>query len=271
LSLARERPEIGQFRAARELRERGIQLSPSGVRNIWKRHGLETAYQRLMERERAGGSRAPALNEGQRALLKRARVSRRIFSGTNGEVDSSGGVRREHLISAAARVFSEKGYEGASLREICAAAGILPGSLYYHFRSKEDLFVTVHSEGFGQLSEGVDRAIATESDSWRRLEAACAEHLKQLVNGNDIALVAAKSQYRTARPAVQRRLDRDREAYERRFRDLMEALDLPADVDRSLLRLALLGALNWTQIWYRPGKKTPAEIAHHLIQKIIRH
>ena len=62
----------------------------------------------------------------------------------------------------------------ASLREICAAAGILPGSLYYHFKSKEDLFVSLHAEGFRQLNEAVDTAIARESDPWSRLEAACA-------------------------------------------------------------------------------------------------
>ena len=57
---------------------------------------------------------------------------------------------------------------------------------------------------------------------------------------------------------------------EARFRELISALPLPTDVDRTLLRLTLLGAVNWTRIWYRPGKRTPAEIAHHLVNKILR-
>jgi putative proteasome-type protease len=43
LALAKERPEMGKVRAARELRGRGIQLSPSAVHTIWTRHGLVMA------------------------------------------------------------------------------------------------------------------------------------------------------------------------------------------------------------------------------------
>ena len=54
------------------------------------------------------------------------------------------------------------------------------------------------------------------------------------------------------------------------FRQLITALPLPPDADKSLLRLTLLGAINWTRIWYRPGKRTPAQIAHHLVNKVLR-
>jgi hypothetical protein len=36
------------------------------------------------------------------------------------------------------------------------------------------------------------------------------------------------------------------------------------------MRTARCGAINWTRIWYRPGKRTPAQIAHHLVQKVLR-
>jgi hypothetical protein len=41
-------------------------------------------------------------------------------------------------------------------------------------------------------------------------------------------------------------------------------------VDRSLLRMQLLGSLNWTRTWYRPGKKKPSEIARHLVATLRR-
>jgi TetR/AcrR family transcriptional regulator, cholesterol catabolism regulator len=268
LALARQRPELGVVRAARELRKRGVRLSPSGVREIWGRHNLGTSYERLLSRRREGNGEDAALSESQRALLQRMRVSRRLIQQAGAEAAASG--RREQLIAAAARVIGAKGYERASLQEICAAAGILPGSLYYHFKSKEDLFIKVHAEGFCQLNEAVDRAVAAESDPWRRLEAACAAHLELLVASDDLSLVAGTSLFHLAEPALQRRLNRDRISYEERFRAMIAALPLPREVDQTLLRLTLFGALNWTRVWYQPGRKTPAEIARHLVHTVMR-
>jgi AcrR family transcriptional regulator len=268
LALARQRPELGVVRAARELRKRGVRLSPSGVREIWARHDLGTSYERLLSRKREGNGEDAALSEAQRALLQRMRVSRRLIQQAGAEAAGSG--RREQLFSAAARVIGAKGYERASLQEICAAAGILPGSLYYHFKSKEELFIKVHAEGFRQLNQAVDRTVAAESDPWRRLEAACAAHLELLVASDDVSLVAGTSLFHSAEPALQRRLNRDRIAYEERFRAMIAALPLPREVDQTLLRLTLFGALNWTKVWYQPGRKTPAEIARHLVHTVMR-
>ena len=259
---------MGKVRAARELRSRGIQLSPSRVHAIWRQNGLASSYQRLMSRRRDGRGERTSLSESQRARLQRARVSRRLIG--KARAGASSDVRREQLMLAAARVLNEKGYEAASLREICAAAGILPGSLYYHFKSKEDLFVSLHAEGFRQLNEAVDTAIARESDAWSRLEAACAAHLTLLVGAADVSLVGGTSLFHRARSPLQRRLNRDRDAYEERFRQMIAALRLPAQVDQTLVRLNLLGALNWTRNWYRPGRKSPRELAHQLVQKILR-
>ena len=253
---------MGKVRAARELRDRGVHLSASAVHSIWKLHGLATSYDRL----RRGGA---ALSESQRARLRRATISRRVTAraGANG---SAYHPRREELLAAAAKIFSARGYEGASLREICAAAGILAGSMYHHFSSKEDLFVSVHAEGFRHLNEVVDRALEGKAQPWARLEAAIGAHLGELVERTDVVAVTSASLFHMQGSHLQRRLNRQREAYELRFRKLIQALPLPPEVDRSLLRLTLLGAINWTRIWYRPGKRTPAQIAHHLVQKVLR-
>jgi len=268
LALAKEHPEMGKVRAARELGSRGIHVSPSGVHAIWKQSGLASAYQRLMLRRREGRGERSSLSDSQRALLQRVRVSRRLIG--KAAASASSDLRREQLMLAAARVLTEKGYEGASLREICAAAGILPGSLYYHFKSKEDLFVTLHAEGFRQLNDAVDTAIAREGSPWSRLEAACAAHLTLLVSAEYVSLVGGTSLFHPARSPLQRRFNRDRDAYEERFRQMIAALRLPPDVDQTLLRLNLLGALNWTHHWYRPGRKSPKDLAHELVQNILR-
>jgi AcrR family transcriptional regulator len=270
LALAGEHPEFGKVRAARELNKRGIKVSPSAVHLVWKEHGLSSTYERLLKRRREA-SDSGALSESQMSLLRRKRTMRRVVdtSSSNSEVPA-GTSRRDALISAAARILGEVGYERATLQMICNAAGILATSLYHHFKSKEDLFIAAHEAGFRQLNDAVNAAVAQHTDPWARLEAACAAHIRLVVAGPDVSLVSGASPFLSAPQALQRRLNRDRYAYEARFRLLVEALDLPAEVDRSLLRLYILGALNWTRLWYQPGKRDPKSLAHQLVQVILR-
>ena len=51
--------------------------------------------------------------------------------------------RRTRIIEAAAELFSERGFDGASNREIARAAGISPGLIYWYFRDKDELFLHV--------------------------------------------------------------------------------------------------------------------------------
>ena len=50
---------------------------------------------------------------------------------------------RDRLIKAAIEEFSENGYAKASLRQICAKAGVTTGALYFFFKGKEELFNTI--------------------------------------------------------------------------------------------------------------------------------
>ena len=170
--------------------------------------------------------------------------------------------RRQALLEAAARHFRQRGYSGAALRDIADAAGMLAGSIYYYFPSKEDLFVAVHGEGVRRISAAVDAAASAESDPWRRLEAAMAAHLEALLEGGDFAQVVIRDL-----PAEVPRepLVALRDGYEDRFRHLIGALPLEAGSDRGTLRLMLLGALNWSRVWYRPAGDPPARIAEKFV------
>lgn len=57
--------------------------------------------------------------------------------------------RRDEILAGALAVFSEKGFEGASVKEIAQRAGVAPGLLYHYFESKEDLlFATLERYAF---------------------------------------------------------------------------------------------------------------------------
>jgi len=65
---------------------------------------------------------------------------------------------REAILKAAVRLFAEKGYTGASTREICQAAGITKPVLYYHFRGKEHLYQELIIDCFSQHQKVLLRA-----------------------------------------------------------------------------------------------------------------
>lgn len=50
---------------------------------------------------------------------------------------------RERLLREAARLFAERGVDGVPTREICAAAGVNPGAIHYHFGDKDGLYAEV--------------------------------------------------------------------------------------------------------------------------------
>src|SRR2546427_10521338 len=59
---------------------------------------------------------------------------------------------RKELLSASARLFRQKGFDGTSIRDISSAAGMQSGSPFYHFKTKQDILVAVMEEG---LTEGL--------------------------------------------------------------------------------------------------------------------
>jgi hypothetical protein len=73
----------------------------------------------------------------------------RLFerSGAGGLIDDQ--ESRERILLAAARLFANKGYAGAAVREIVDAAGVTKPTLYYYFKNKEELYVQLMDRAMG--------------------------------------------------------------------------------------------------------------------------
>ena len=169
------------------------------------------------------------------------------------------------VLDAAARRFREKGYASTSMRDIATACGMLAGSLYYHFPSKEALLVAVYGEGVAHIRSAVAATLDRDGDPWERLENACAAHLDALLSGSDYAQVVVRVRPDDA-PEVAAELTALRDEYERTFAHAISALPLARSADRRTLKLMLLGALNWSQTWYRPGRDSPAVVARRFVR-----
>ncbi len=263
LRLAREEPELGQAAVAERLRAAGLQISPSGVRYIWQKHSLETTVKRLQALINESDAGAAALTENQQRRLARGEAA---ADGAGGEDEP---VERGRLIlNAAAELFSEQGYDRTSIRDIARKVGLLPGSVYHHFPSKEELFLAVHREGFRRVHARVVEAAAGGGDPWDRLRRACEVHVEGIVAGSPVDRITGHSLAMTGNDQLLARIQPARDKYEKVFRDLIDALPLRPGTDRSLLRLFLLGGMNWVYLWYREGRSTPQEIADKMVEMV---
>lgn len=65
----------------------------------------------------------------------------------------SADATRERILAAAVELFADRSFEGATTREIAAAAGVSQPSLNYHFQSKDDLWRAAVASLFAQLDE----------------------------------------------------------------------------------------------------------------------
>lgn len=169
------------------------------------------------------------------------------------------------LLDAAARRFAERGFAATTMRDIAGGAHMLPGSLYYHFPSKDHLLVAVYEAGVRELDEAVAAATAGVRDPWAALQAGCTAHLQALLRDSDYAQVLIRVLPSDV-PLFADTLATLRERYEARWRGLVDALPLAPHTDRGALRLMLLGALNWSRFWFRPdGHHTPAQLARRFV------
>lgn len=178
--------------------------------------------------------------------------------------------RRQNVLDAAAHHFCAHGYDAASMRDIADAAGLLVGSLYHHFASKEDLFINVFEEGLRRSTVAVMAALQIRREPWAQLEAACVAHVEVILSNDNFVRIADYEFPFQHSANVRRRIIPKRDAYEAIFDGLLENVPLRRGVDRKYLRLTLFGAMGWTLIWYRPGRDSPTVIAKRIVDIVRR-
>ena len=85
---------------------------------------------------------------------------------------------RDRIVSSALRCFAEKGYAGASLREIAEAARTTKPMIYYYFNSKEGLYISTLGDLLQQFAEAIDRATSPEDGPVEKLRSFCDAYLR---------------------------------------------------------------------------------------------
>jgi TetR/AcrR family transcriptional regulator, cholesterol catabolism regulator len=174
--------------------------------------------------------------------------------------------RRRELLAIAARLFAEKGFRNTTVRDIADAAGILSGSLYHHFDSKEsmvdEILSTFQTELFGQY----DEILASDADPLVKLERAVLVSFDAIDKHRDeVAIFQNDAAYLMTFDRFAYLGDRNRQSREVWLTLLQGGIDAGAlreDLDLELTYRFIRDTI-WVAVsWYRPGgRRTHSEIA----------
>lgn len=89
------------------------------------------------------------------------------------------------IFKSALTVFSKNGYEGSTMDDIAEAAEVAKGTLYYHFKSKEEIFKYIIKEGMMLIKEEIEFISHREDDPLMRLKALCRVQLCLVYENRD--------------------------------------------------------------------------------------
>jgi AcrR family transcriptional regulator len=182
-------------------------------------------------------------------------------------------TRRAELIAAASRLFKEQGYERTTVRDLAQAVGMQSGSLFYHFRTKEEMLVAVMAAGIGELTDRLEDALAEAKTPLDRLKTLFRVHLQTLLGDDKGALSVLLYEWPSLSDKARAELIKLRNGYEKDWQDVLDEAATAGLVhkDTRLLRKLLLGGLHWTIQWYKPdGGKTPSELADAMLELVLK-
>lgn len=165
--------------------------------------------------------------------------------------------RREELLRIAARLFAEKGFKNTTVRDIADAAGILSGSLYHHFDSKESMVDEILRSFQDELFAAYDEILASPDDARTKLERAVRLSFDAIhEHGAEVAIFQNEADHLGALGRFGYLAERNAQSRAVWMTLLQEGVDtgvLRADLDLTLTYRFIRDTV-WVAVrWYRPG------------------
>ena len=182
---------------------------------------------------------------------------------STGSGSGNGNTRREELLAIAGRLFAERGFRNTTVRDIADAAGILSGSLYHHFDSKESIVDELLDTFQQQLFDEYDEILAGDRSPRQKLEAVVRasfaaidrHHSEVAIFQNDAGFLAGFERF----GYLTDRNERFRALWTGLLREGVAAGELRADLDVELVYRFVRDTV-WVAVnWYRPGGPMSAD------------
>jgi TetR/AcrR family transcriptional regulator, cholesterol catabolism regulator len=172
---------------------------------------------------------------------------------------------QDAIIAAAAKVFSTRGYHAATVQDIADEVGILKGSLYHHFQSKEELLYLVVKEPIARLYRTVEEIVGADLRASEKLRRAIFAHLEAFGEHYPhlfVYLHETEDVKRRFRATTQLSPKQYERLWEQILREGMKNGEFRPGLDVQVVSYGLLGMVNWLYKWYDPrGRLSVREVA----------
>ena len=175
----------------------------------------------------------------------------------------------------AARVFYEKGYDGASMQDIAKAVGLTKAGLYHHVASKDRLLFEIMNYGMDILDEAVLEKVKRIADPREKLRQTIIGHIDLIVRARDQEITVILHENRSLKKAFRKKLNARKKDYIQYLEGLIAQVQAQAGghplVSPRLASFALLGIINWLYQWYSPeGPVKQNELAQTYVDFFFR-
>jgi AcrR family transcriptional regulator len=180
---------------------------------------------------------------------------------------------RGKLLQTAAHLFRSKGYERTTVRDLAGAVGIQSGSIFHHFKSKDEILRAVMEETIVYNTALMRAALAESSDIRERVLGLIRCELQSIMGGTGEAMGVLVYEWRSLSDESQAYILSLRDTYEQIWLDVLsDARDAGYfNADPFVLRRFLTGALSWTTTWFRPdGKITLDQLAEEALALVFK-
>jgi TetR/AcrR family transcriptional regulator, cholesterol catabolism regulator len=173
-------------------------------------------------------------------------------------------MTRDDILEAAAQVFRQKGFHGASMADIAEAVNLQKASLYHHVTSKQEILFEILDRALVLLLERISPLAHRDLPADERLRQMICEYLQILAENTDLSAVLL-FEHRSLDGRQHARHLPNRDKFEALWREVLQdgvrTKRLVCE-DAAVTARAILGIMNWTITWYRPnGALTIRQIA----------
>jgi AcrR family transcriptional regulator len=181
--------------------------------------------------------------------------------------------RKQQIFTTARSMFSERGYQATTVRDIARELNMQAGSLYAHIESKEDVLWQIVDQAAGQFLSAVEPIVEGEGSRVEKLRAMVRAHVGVVAgNGGNAAIFLHEWKFlsEARRDSVAARRDRYEGYYRRVIEEGIECGEF-APTDPKMAALMVLSIMNWLPQWYNPsGPLSAEEIADRFSELILR-